>query len=117
MDEVTLRLLLVAGTVIAVSGLAWVQRRRVRPPTRVVTSSGLEPGVFLLTSRECESCERARRVLGRRAEYTELSWQDSPDAFARLGVEAVPAVLVVDQAGRGVLSFGSPRFVRLGGNP
>ena len=117
MGELGLRLALVAGTLLVVAIVTWAQQARTRPSARVVPSAGVAPGVFLLTSTDCASCERARRVLGRRTDFTELSWQDSPDLFTRLEVEAVPAVLVVDKTGRGVLNFGSPRFVHLGGNP
>ena len=117
MDETLVRLVLVLGTLAVVGLVAWIETRRTRPANRVVSDTGLESGVFLLTSNDCESCERARATLARRTEYTEMSWQEAPETFQHLDIEAVPAVLVVDETGRGVLSFGNPRFVRLGGNP
>ena len=77
---------------------------RFRPAirSRTVADTGLSPGTYLLTSGGCSTCERARATLHRRGvAYEELTWQASPDVFERLGIDAVPSVLAVDESGSG----------------
>jgi glutaredoxin len=60
----------------------------------------LPAGVYLLTSFDCHTCTRARRRLERRrVEYDELSWQENGDTLRRLGIDAVPSLLVVEADG------------------
>lgn len=95
------RALLVAALVIVVAAVAGLARRpRVR--ARTLVDVDLEPGVHLLTSEGCASCARARRALeGKAIEFTESSWESEPDLFERLGIDAVPSVIVADAAGNG----------------
>ncbi|CAN5877850.1 hypothetical protein BH23ACT5_BH23ACT5_14000 [soil metagenome] len=69
---------------------------------RVMVGSGVEPGVYLLTSEECDACAAAREVLRKRGiSFVELTWQGDPEMFERLAIESVPSLLSVDQAGSG----------------
>ena len=58
------------------------------------------------SSSACSDCPLARRTLadalGEQG-FLELSWEDDPGAFDRLGVDAVPATLVVAADGSGTL--------------
>lgn len=40
--------------------------------------------------------------------FTEYVWEDDPGVFSELGIDAVPAVLVVGEDGRGRLYPGQP---------
>ncbi len=93
---------LIVLAVAAVVALVVVALRRLpRTRPRTIPAPGLEPGVYLLTSGGCETCEAARATLrARGAAFTEMSWEDEPEVFQRLGIDAVPSVLVVDN-GRG----------------
>ena len=70
--------------------------------SRTLADTGLPQGTYLLTSGGCSTCERARATLRRRGvAYEELIWQESPDVFERLGIDAVPSVLAVGESGSG----------------
>jgi hypothetical protein len=111
MGDVWLRtLLIVAALALAGIGVAW-QRRRARRPVAEVSSAGLAAGVYLFTSTSCVTCDRARATISARlgdSGYTEMRWEQEPDLFGEIGVDAVPAVLVVTPAGSGRLYPGQP---------
>lgn len=96
------RALLVAAAAVVVVALILVLRRRPVVRARPVQGSTLPPGVYLLSSDGCDTCERARATLTRRAvSHTELSWDKNPEVFERLGIDAVPSVLRIGEGGDG----------------
>lgn len=105
------RLLLVLAVAVLVVAIVFVLRRRPPVRRRTLTGSGLPSGVYLLTSDGCDTCERARSQLTRRGVgHTELSWQKNPEVFERLGIDAVPSVLVIGETGSGTWwRGGTPR--------
>ena len=95
-DRVWIVLALVAAVILIVT----VARQRPRLQSRRLAETGLDPGVYLLTSEGCATCERARATLNKNSvAFTELRWQTESDVFERLGVDAVASVLVVGLAG------------------
>lgn len=110
MDDIWLRVTVIAG-VLAIAGLVViVQRQRAQAPVRAIGSTGLEAGVYFFSSATCSSCEAAREKLDAAMGedgYTEFVWENEPDPFTDLKVNAVPAVLIV-RDGRGRLYPGQP---------
>lgn len=87
----------VAAVVLAVAA-GWRTARGLRH--RRLPDTGLPAGIYLLTSSDCQTCGRARRRLERRrVGFHELSWQENGDVLRRLGIDAVPSVLVVEADG------------------
>jgi len=112
MDEFWLRLAIVAGALAVAATVSVWQRARVRRPVRDIASTGLEGGVYLLTSSSCPTCRAARsRVRSALGEdgFEEIEWEQDPGMFADLGVDAVPALLVVGESGDGRLHPGAGR--------
>ncbi len=112
MDEVFLRVGVVVAAFGAVGLYWWLRHRSERAPRRV-TNTGLGPGLYLLTSDTCASCDTARQVLekaGLADAYVEIRWTGEPDLFAQLSVEGVPSLLEVDASGDGTLRPGPPRI-------
>lgn len=94
--------LLVVAVAVAVVVAIVILRRRPVVRSRRVSDSGLPAGVYLLTSDACDTCERARATLTRRGiAHTELSWDKNPEVFERVGVDAVPSVVRIDEKGNG----------------
>jgi hypothetical protein len=109
MDEVWLRVLLVSTVFLVAAGIAMFRRRR--PPVRTIRSLDLAGGVYLFTSDGCETCATARAKLEEslgHGKFSEVTWEREPEHFEALGIEAVPAVLVVDESGNGRLYPGQP---------
>lgn len=111
MDELVTRLTLIGGALaLAVLGVV-VMRARARRSTRQVSATGLATGVYLFTSTACPDCETARRKLtGELGEgaFDEIRWEDEPGIFDQLGVDAVPATMIVADDGTGTLWPGAP---------
>lgn len=120
MDEIWVRLGLVVG-VLAVAGcVILIQRARARRPIRTVEVAGKAPGVYFFSSSTCATCEQARDKLDARLGtngYTEYAWEDDPGPFGDFDVDAVPAVVILEEGGRGRLYPGQPdrALSRLGG--
>lgn len=106
MDEIWVRLALIGGA-LAVAGLVTIAlRARAKGKPRRMEATGLPPGVYLFTSEACADCGSVRRALGQAlgdAGFVERSWEEEPGLFHRLGVDAVPATLVVEPDGSGTL--------------
>ena len=112
MDEFWLRVGLVAAAFLLVGTIAiWQRARGRRMPIRNVSSADLGPGIYFFSSATCPTCARARdkldQTLGEEA-YIELRWEEEPGPFAEVGVDAVPAVLIVGASGEGRLFPGQP---------
>ena len=111
MDEVWARLGLVVGALIAAGAATLVLRSRAKGEPRKLVVTGLGEGVYLFTSKACPDCGHVRGMLDDALGpegYTELSWELEPGMFAELGVDGVPATLIVEVDGSGVLWPGRP---------
>ena len=111
MDELWLRLGLIAGAlaIAAIATLTLRFRNRGGPVDLEVT--GLGPGVYLFTSTACPQCGSARRALSDSLGedgFAELRWEELPGVFHDLGIEGVPATLVVRADGSGTVWSGKP---------
>jgi hypothetical protein len=109
MDEVWLRTLAVTGVVGVVVLVARLSRRR--RIDRSLSATGLDPGVYLFTSRTCGDCDAARRRLADRVgpdAYREVEWELEPGLFTDLAIDRVPSTLVVAVDGSGVWAEGVP---------
>lgn len=106
MDEIWLRLGLIAGALIVAAAAILVLRMRSTGPKRSLGDTGLERGVYFFSSSACPDCSLTRRTLieslGEQG-FLELIWEDDPGVFHRLGVDAVPATLIVAADGSGTL--------------
>jgi hypothetical protein len=115
MDEVWVRSLIVGGAVGLVVLVSWLSRRR--RAGKSLSATGLDPGVYLFTSRTCGDCETAReRLAGRLGTdaFQEVEWEVSPGLFTELAINRVPSTLVVRADGSGVWAEGVPAEL---GNP
>lgn len=65
--------------------------------------------MYLFTSTACPTCITAREKLAGKVDvFEEVVWEEQPGVFSELGVDAVPAVLVVGDGGAGRLFPGQP---------
>lgn len=111
MDDVWVRIGLVAGALLIVGVTTFALRRRAAGPPRSLAATGLAAGTYLFSSNGCPTCESARvKLVGRVGEagFKEIVWERDAGLFSELGVDAVPAVLVVDHDGSGKLYPGQP---------
>ena len=119
MSEVWLRLAIVVGA-IALSLLIVVMTRRRRARSETSDGRGLDPGVYLFTSATCADCVEVRArladMLGS-VGYVEIRWEDEPDLFTRLGIDAVPCTVVVGGDGSASFHPGMPDRALRGLNP
>lgn len=102
MDDLVFRVVLVAAALAVALAISWVLQRRSRRPGRPVGNSGLQPGIHYFSSPTCETCREARSLLDRRLGregYTEYGWDQDPEVFQRLGIDQVPALIVVADDG------------------
>lgn len=111
MDETWARVVLVSGALLVAGALAvWQRRRATSKPERSIDAAGFDPGVYFFSSSACASCARARQKLEARLGdgFVEYNWEQAPGTFADLDVDAVPAVLIVDESGSATLFPGQP---------
>ncbi|MEX2252119.1 MAG: hypothetical protein WD895_08630 [Acidimicrobiia bacterium] len=112
MNEIGERLTWVLGAVVAAIAVILILRQmtgRHRPVA--IQQAKLGPGVYLFTSAACPDCESARRVLLGAigpSGFVEVSWESDPETFRELGVDAVPATLVVSDSHGSTLYPGRP---------
>jgi hypothetical protein len=110
MDDVWIRVGVIAAALAFVAAAAVLRRRTVNSP-RMVRAPKLEPGIYFFASATCETCDRAREKLDRGIGadgYTEFVWEERPQMFDEIGVDAVPSVLVAFDRGGGRLYPGQP---------
>jgi hypothetical protein len=77
----------------------------------VIQQAILGSGVYLFTSATCPDCEVARRLLVESigpSSFVELSWESHPETFRDIGIGAVPATLIVTEAGSSTIYPGRP---------
>lgn len=94
------RIAIVLGVVAVVAIVVIVARMRPLTRVRRIEAAGLGRGVHLFTSQDCGSCVDARELLRQRADdFTEWTWGADPEVFERVGIDAVPSVVVVAEDG------------------
>lgn len=111
MDEIWARVGLVAGALAVAGSVILIQRWRARRPIRTVEVADAAPGIYFFSSSTCPTCEQARARLDARLGndgYTEYAWEDDPGPFGDFDVDAVPAVVILEEGGRGRLYPGQP---------
>ena len=111
MDEIWLRLGLIAGALAVALVVTLVLRARASAgPTRI-EATGMAEGLYLFTSSSCGDCRSARKTMNETvgdAGFVEINWEEQPGIFHQIGVGAVPATMVVANDGSGTLYSGSP---------
>jgi len=112
MNEFGTRLAWVLGAVVLAVGAVLILRRLAgrRRPVRIRQTT-LGSGVYLFVSATCADCEAARHMLVGAlgpAGFVELSWESDPGIFRDIGVDAVPATLIVNEAHGSALYPGRP---------
>jgi len=110
MNEVWLRLAIVIGSLV-VSLLIVAMLRRGPAASGSRDGGALAPGVYLFTSSTCADCVGARERLDDRLGsdgYIEIGWEDDPDLFTQLAIDAVPCTVVVGDDGSASLHPGMP---------
>ncbi|HEX6299124.1 MAG TPA: hypothetical protein VF148_01505 [Acidimicrobiia bacterium] len=111
MNELWVRVALVTGALAIAGVIALVRHRHVRAGVHTVNARSLDAGVYFFSSATCATCVQARAkldsALGGKG-YREFAWESEPDAFTQYGVDQVPAVMVVDDGGRGRVYPGQP---------
>jgi hypothetical protein len=111
MSELWVRVALVAGVLAIAGATALIGRRRARQVVRIVRAPDLDPGFYFFSSTSCTTCDQARAKLDTTlgpGEYKEFVWEEHPEAFTEYSVDQVPALMVVDDSGRGRLHLGQP---------
>jgi hypothetical protein len=109
MDDLVFRIVLLAVALAVALAISWVLQRRSRRSARPMANPGLPPGFHYFSSPACETCREARSLLDRRLGregFTEHEWDQDPEVFQRLGVDQVPALIVVADDGSARLYSG-----------
>lgn len=117
MDDVWVRLLLIAGAAAVVLGAAYATRRWQRPghPRLDLAGAGFDPGVVLFTSTDCTTCKDALAVVKPLdIPLREVTWELEAPMLEKLDVSAVPLTVFVGTDGEIVDQIvGVPRRSRL----
>ena len=111
MDEIWGRLGLVVLALMVAGAVTLVLHSRAKGGPRNLTATGLNQGVYLFTSDECPDCKQVKALLDDAlgpVGYKELNWDQEPAIFHELGVDGVPATMIVEVDGSGVLWPGLP---------
>ncbi len=112
MSELEVRLVAVIGAVAIGIAVSFMLRRRpARQMPVELKQTRLGPGVYLFTSASCPDCRAVRDALFERfgpTGFSELSWESDPQIFEELGVDAVPATLIVTSTDGSTLYLGAP---------
>ena len=107
MDELAIRLLTVAGVLLAAAGGAlWAWRRRPHHP--LIRAAGLElpPGVVVFTSTKCSKCKDViATVKALDVPLREVTYELEADLQERAGVSGVPLTVVIDHKGSLVAQY------------
>jgi hypothetical protein len=114
MSEVWVRLALVVGGLVVASAVVVAMRAIERRQPKAIDAHELAAGVFLFSSGTCLDCvpsrERLLAALGPNG-FVEVKWEEEPERFRRLGIDTVPATVVVSADGSAKLFAGVPKDV------
>ena len=108
MNDVVVRLLVVAAVVGLAALAAYAIGRVRRPPHPEITvgSVGDRPGVVMFTSTTCPTCKEAiARLEEVGAPFREVTSDLEPQRFETWGVVAVPVTVVLDSESSVVATF------------
>lgn len=111
MNELWARVALVVGALALAAVISLIVRRRASAGIRSVKTRGMDSGFYFFSAETCATCEQARAKLDSSLGsdgYEEIAWEQHPEVFTEYGIDRVPAVMVVDDGGRGRLYFGQP---------
>ena len=118
-DDVILRLLVVAAVGIAAVGVALFARRGPGLIRRSIEIPGHGPGLVFFSSSACSSCARMREGLKAWPDAVEVTYEQAGADFPK-AIDRVPAIALLDAAGRGWVAYGvvsEPRLRRWVGGP
>jgi hypothetical protein len=100
-DELTIRLMTVAGILLlAAGGALWARGRRPFHPPIQIAGLDLPPGVVVFTSTRCRRCKDA--IAAAKAldvPLREVTYELEADLQERAGVSGVPLTIVIDHSG------------------
>ncbi|HEU4318596.1 MAG TPA: hypothetical protein VFS66_00795 [Acidimicrobiia bacterium] len=120
MDDVWLRVVVVAGALVIAGAVSLLLRRNGRRPVRYLDGVELSPGVYFFSASTCDTCDAAREALSRivvPGTFTEFAWEERPALFESMRVDVVPATLVVTNDGSAALYAGVPKGLPGAGGP
>lgn len=113
MNEVLVRLLVVAAVVVVAGAIAWVLRRYASPPHPDIDVGdvGDRPGVVLFTSTTCPTCKEVIAMYRElRIPYREVTSDLEEQRFDAWGIVAVPVTVIIDADDTVISTFsGLPR--------
>lgn len=115
MSDVTVRLLVVVGVVVAAALIGLVVGRVRRPPHPGVSVGevGDRPGVVMFTSTTCPTCKDAiARLEDVGIPFREVTSDLEPQRFDTWGIVAVPVTVVLDAESSVVATFSGVPAVR-----
>ena len=104
-DDILFRLAVVAGVGAVAVGVALLARRGTGLLRRAIELPGFGPGLVLFSSETCDSCGRMRERLGAWPDVVEVTYESAGADFPGR-VDRVPAVALLDGAGRGWIAYG-----------
>ncbi len=104
-DDLLLRIIVVAAVGIAAVGVALFARRGTGLIRRSIEIPGYGPGLVFFSSSTCASCGRMRERLHAWPGVVEVTYETAGDDFPS-AIGRVPAVALLDAAGRGWVAYG-----------
>lgn len=111
MSDLPIRLILIlAALVVAIVSVLVIRTMNRRRPMAIDPGS-MAPGVYLFSSTSCLDCLAARSImtesLGAQG-FVEFKWEEVPERFRELAIDAVPATVMVADDGTATLFPGMP---------
>ena len=110
-DDLFLRLVVVAAIGIAAVGVALFARRGTGLIRRPIEVAEYGPGLVFFSSSACASCARMRERLTAWPDVFEVTYESGAD-FPKV-IDRVPALALLDDAGRGWVAYGVVSEARL----
>ncbi|MEX2423637.1 MAG: hypothetical protein WD990_06635 [Acidimicrobiia bacterium] len=111
-DDIGLRLLVVAAVGISAVAGALIARRGTGLIRRSIEIPGFGPGLVFFSSSTCASCARMRERLRPWRNVVEVTYETAAGDFPS-AIDRVPALCLLDGAGRGWVAYGVVSEARL----
>ena len=111
-DDLLLRLAVVVAVGGAALGVGLLSRRGLGLVRRGVVIPGHGPGLVFFSSSTCASCSRMRERLVGWPEVEEVTYEEAGGGFPDV-IDRVPALALLDAAGRGWVAYGIVSPARL----